>query len=382
MRLHVVGLPWTELRDEYLTCAYTQKIVKFARMMTDHGWDVTTYTPGERGVEGADHVEVITSRERERWFGVHDPQTTWGHITWDSGHDAWVTLNANAAAHIEQRADRRDLLLLSAGLAHAPLRNWLPALTACEPFVGYKGILLDKCAYESHAWRHHVYGLNHLEQGRMFDTVIPNYFDADDFHTGTRGDYCLFVGRLIANKGPHVAAAVAEAAGRELLVAGPGMRAVESLPGGGERIHGDGIVIEGAHVRYIGVLDKHARAEAMAQAHCLLAPTLYIEPFGGVAVEAMLSGCPAVTTNFGAFTETVVEGVSGFRFSTLAEGKRAVERAGDLDPYTVQEYALDRFSLEAVAPMFARWFRQLDTLWENGWYELDADDVVTSEVAA
>ena len=36
---------------------------------------------------------------------------------------------------------------------HAPLIQLLPELTACEPVVGYKGIAVDKCAYESHAWR-------------------------------------------------------------------------------------------------------------------------------------------------------------------------------------------------------------------------------------
>jgi glycosyltransferase involved in cell wall biosynthesis len=364
MRLHLVGLPWTELTDEFVTCAYTAKIVKAGQMLLDQGHEVFLYSGGRNDAACTEHIELFTTEERLAWFGEHDPNSTWGHVTWDPSSEPWRICNERAQYEILVRAQPHDLLLLTAGTAQEPLSASLPDLLACEPFVGYKGLWSERCAFESHAWRHHVYGLKGIETGRHYDTVIPNFFDPDDFDVDDAGDELLFVGRLIERKGPHVAAEIAKATGRKLLVAGPGARSW-----GKDWIEGDGIRIEGP-VEYLGVLDKTARAEVMARAHALIAPTLYIEPFGGVAVEAMLSGTPVVATDFGAFTETVVEGVSGWRFSTLAEGVTAVDLCADLDAYDIRDYALNRYSLDAVGPLFTHWFENLHTLWSEGWYTL------------
>lgn len=210
---------------------------------------------------------------------------------------------------------------------------------------------------------HHVYGLGQERLGRWYDTVVPNFFDPRDFTLGTgKGGYLLYLGRLIERKGPHVALQIAERLRKKLIVAGPG--AVE---------HGDGFVrapdvsLESPLLDYVGEVGPEARRELLAGAEALLVPTLYLEPFGGVAVEAMLSGTPAVTSDFGAFRETVDPGVTGYRFSTLAEAAAAVTAACELDRRLVHEHAIRRFSLETVGPLFDRWFQKLDDLWEGGW---------------
>ena len=108
----------------------------------------------------------------------------------------------------------------------------------------------------------------------------------------------------------------------------------------------------------------------MGGAHAVLVPTLYVEPFGAVAVEAQLAGTPAIATDWGAFTETVAD---EFRFRTMQEAVDAVKRAGDADPEKLQASALERFSLDAVAPRYEKWFRQLDSLWRDGFYERRRD---------
>lgn len=358
MRLHLVALPHTQTDGRFLSCAYTQKVVKFCRMMAPHH-EVILYAGDENVAPCSEHVALFTEAERAAdWGDGFDTVTS--PLRWDATEPYWARMNARAVEAITARAEPQDLLLLTAGWAQKPIADQVPVLT-CEWAVGYEGIFADYCAFESAAWMHHVYGRQRWATGRFYDAVIPNYFDPDDFALAPKGDYLLYVGRLIERKGPHVAAQIAKRVGLPLLVAGPGVASASP----GEIVTTDGCRIVGP-VEYVGELDRDARRDLMAGARALLAPTLYIEPFGGVTIEAMLSGTPVVTTDWGAFTETVSDDV-GRRFRTLAQGVDAVRAVLDLDPATVRAHALARYSLDAVRPRFESWLEQLLGLWGPGW---------------
>lgn len=320
-----------------------------------------------------EHVTIVTEADRERWFGpVDENDLNRGGFDWNHASEWWRVANANAATQIRERMSDQDLLLVTAGQAQQPVAELVPQLTVAEPMVGYKGIITNRAggpcfaAFESYAHQHFVYGWWNMEFPNRYgyDVVIPNQFDPAEFTFRNDHDgYLLFVGRLIQHKGPHIAAQIAKALDMPLKVAGPG--AIE---------WGDGFVrsreIHVEPCEYVGTVGIEERAELMAGAACLLAPTTYLEPFGGVAVEAMMSGCPAVTFDTGAFTETVVNGVSGYRFHTLQEGVHAVENAMRIPRAVVREHAMRNYSLDAVRPRYERWFDSLDGLWGEGWSAL------------
>jgi glycosyltransferase involved in cell wall biosynthesis len=204
-----------------------------------------------------------------------------------------------------------------------------------------------------------------MGDGRFYDAVIPNYFDPKEFlkvPEQPKGDYLLYVGRLVMRKGVHIAGMISERTGIPLIVAGQG--GLEWGDGWVKYPEGE---VRAPGLKFVGPVNVEQRAELMANATALLAPTTYIGPFEGVAVEAMMSGCPAVTTDWGAFRETVEEGVTGYRFRTLQQGCDAVLKAAELDRKKIQRTANKRYSLKAVAPMFEEWFDQLDGLWGKGW---------------
>ena len=366
MRVHLLGLPWTQTTRRYSTCAYTQKMRRFGAMMLPLGYEVILYSGEENDADCTEHVPLLSEAERQERFGAFDPTALPGDV-WDATAEHWRLFNARAILELSRRVEPDDLLLLGAGWCHKLVADAFPSLTACEPFVGYKGIATRFRAFESHAWRAHVYGRERIDLGVWYDATIPNFFDCDEFpdcrDSPGDGDYLLFLGRVTAEKGPHIAAQIAERAGLPLKLAGPGVRSIE--PG---LIHGDWIEVEGDHCEYVGVVGIEERAELLAGARALLMPTLFIEPFGGSAVEAMLAGVPVIAPDWGAFTETVIEGETGFRFATLAEAVAAVERCDALDPYAIRESAVSRYSLEAVGPLFDRWFRDLAGLRGEGWY--------------
>lgn len=365
MRLHLVALPHTQTTVDYATCAYTQKVRKFGKMMTALGHDVVIYSGEENDAVCAEHVPLLTERRRRTWFGAND-QGKLHPITWDADAEHWRLMNRRAIAEIaKRRANERDLLLLTAGCCQTAITEGLPGMTACEPFVGYQGITTPFRAFESSAWMHHVYGQQRIDDGVFYDEVIPNFFDPDEFPAEAAksvpgGGYLLFVGRVVTRKGPHVAAQIAHACGLPLKIAGP-------LPEPGSPDHID---VDGEYLGPVGIRD---RARLMAGAAAVLAPTLYIEPFGGVAVEAMLCGTPAITTDWGAFRETVENGLTGYRFRLLQEGVDAVDRAASLRPSEIRARALERFALAPVGRRFSRWITRLDGLWGEGWPALRAE---------
>lgn len=337
--------------------------------MSTAGWEVVLYAGDASDTRPAELVPLYSDAEQREWYGEYDPNTL--PIVagaWDAGQDSYITTNGRAISEIAQRADRKDLVLLTGGLAQKPISDALPHI-CIEWAAGYSGPIFSLVGkegpwvcFESSAWRHYLYGKYGINDGRYFDTVIPNFFDPEEWSLAkTKGDYLCFVGRLIARKGPHIAAEIARELGMPLLVAGSGMREA----GEGFILCEDGTRLEG-DVHYVGTVGVEERNKLMGEARALLVPTTYIEPFGAVAVEGPLCGTPSVSTDFGAFVETVP---AKRRFNTLRQGVEAVGYAMSLYPERVREEALAAYSFEAVAPRYAEWFERIGSLWRGGWYE-------------
>lgn len=354
MRFHLISLPWTRTNADHLTCAYTQRGVKFARMMIARGHEVLLYSGIQNTAPCTEHVVVITPQEQEDILGTTD-------APWDPSHPAWIAMNARAAGEIARRAGPQDFLLLMTP-AQMAIARALPHLTAVEYGIGYHHTAANFRVFESQAWRHITYGAEvgtTDRDGRFYDAVIPCYFDPADFHVAEADDYFLFIGRGIKRKGPQIAADVCEYLGARLILAGHDLG---GFPTYGERV---------------GPVGSENRAALMAGAIATFVPTEYIGPFEGVAVEALMSGCPVICTDFGAFTETVQAG-DGWRCNTMAEfvdAARAAMTEASAGSSEVRsgrrDRAIARYSLDAVAPMYERYFQQLLELWGEGFPALE-----------
>jgi glycosyltransferase involved in cell wall biosynthesis len=360
MNLHLLAFPHTETVAGYETCAYTAKARNASRMFTDAGHTVYLYGGERNDASCHEHIPVVSDAERVGWFGEWDANRMPG-LGWAPSDQWWRLFNARAIIAIAARAEPKDIILCSTGWAQKPIADAFPELLSVEYGVGYEGICLNQCAFESYAWMHHVYGLRGIQDGRNYDAVIPNFFDPDDFTLGGGGGgggYLLFLGRVTHRKGVKEAIEIAKHSGMRLVVAGP----TSSSRGAVDEVDLSGC-------EYVGPASPSERRELLANAVALLAPTRYLEPFGGVVAEAFMSGTPAITTDWGNFPEMNETGVTGFRIRNLAEGVAAVEACRGLDRTAIRARAVSRYSLAAVAPQYDAWFARLDALWEGGWYE-------------
>jgi glycosyltransferase involved in cell wall biosynthesis len=129
----------------------------------------------------------------------------------------------------------------------------------------------------------------------------------------------MFLGRVEAIKGPHLAIEAALLAGRRLVVAG-------NIPDEHREWFEATIAphVDGDRVRYQGPVDDAQKCALLGGAAALLMPVAWEEPFGIVMAEAMACGTPVIGFNRGAVPEVIAEGATGYVVDTVAEMAAAV----------------------------------------------------------
>jgi glycosyltransferase involved in cell wall biosynthesis len=146
--------------------------------------------------------------------------------------------------------------------------------------------------------------------------VVSLPIDSPSFQTGRSGDditRLLYLGRLEETKGAHVAiesaALVAARTGRaiSLQMSGEGSQR-ESLK---ERAATLMMRQPNLKVAFTGWLSDAGCVASLDDAHLLLVPSCWPEPFGMVGVEAALRGVPAVAFAVGGIPEWLTDGVNG-----------------------------------------------------------------------
>lgn len=369
VRFHVISLPHTQSTASYSNCAFASLTRRFADMMIRNGHEVFLYSGEDNDAPCSEHVVCITKAEQIEWFDVRGPEDilrepTLGRLYLPES-PWWPAWNQKIISKMVPRVRPRDFLcLIGGGVLFEPLISAFRQHTiAVEYAIGYAGVSPNTWhCFGASNWQHVVYGLNppgNAEgkvdwRGRFYDRVIPHYFDPSEFeYREKKSDYMLYLGKLKEDKGVNVAARAAKAAGVRLILAGQGPTQIE---------YGD------VENRWIG---PDERRELMAGAMGLYVPSLYVEPFGMVAVEALLSGTPIITTPWGGLGEINVDGVTGFHCHNMRDfvaATKAVSK-GLIKPAACRERGM-RYDMETVRHEYERWFLDLYDLWDGGWDNL------------
>ncbi|MEZ0368073.1 MAG: glycosyltransferase [Candidatus Sericytochromatia bacterium] len=323
-------------------------------MMKDEGFEILEY--GNEGSESmAQHKIPILDRasflELKR---LHDQVQAPGH-PYDTSTTLYKTFDERLEVALSERVQPGDIICHPLGPVHARLMVSFPECFHVETGIGYSVVFAPYKVFESYAWWHWQQGKAD-RAGNNYEWVIPNYYDLDDWEPSeAHGDYLLYFGRVIQNKGIEVVREIARHSGREVLICGEGDPSTWLSP-------------EIPNLKYIPPVTGRARSDLLRKAYCVLMPTLYTEPFGGGGVEAMLCGTPLLASDFGAFSETVVHGFTGYRCKTLGDWLYGVKMAGKLDRKAIAQFSRSKYSLETIAPMYTRVFEQVAEMQNQGWY--------------
>lgn len=381
-RFHLLSLVHLPQHKKYLSCAFTQKNRKLAKMLTSLGHEVFFY-----GSEGSD-VEEYCASDNLHFIQTHTlkdikddygdgfnldtgPSVGYDWRNVDFKHDfnkerkpSTLKFYANAIKHINEIKKPDDFLLCTQGGYQRPVADAVKLFLTCEPGIGYRGSASDmyRC-FESPYIQNFTYGSEHpfaSINGSYYDRVIPNYFDPNDVEfSDKKEDYYLFIGRMISRKGILTAALTCNAIGRKLVIVGQGASVREN----GHLIPNEDpdFDLEPMTWEYQGYADVEKRKNLMAHAIATFTPTEYLECFGGTHVESMLSGTPPITTDFGVYPYTIsdnVNGKIGFRCNTLQDFVNAALAAPKVDHASVRTFG-ERFLMDNVKYEFQKWFEDL-----------------------
>lgn len=371
--IHILAPFHTKLSDEFSHCAFTGKARRIPAMMRPFERYRTVMYCNAGSDTDADVVRNMLSESEYKGF--------FPKATTSPGQYANVQLpgaqlfRQRLEAALHQEAGPGDIVA-HIWEAHADLVHRFPGLIHVETGIGYPGVIPGAYRiFESNAWMHFHLG-RICSPGGVFPHdgvgvnpartwVVPNYFIEDDWTfvktPQTMPPYIVFMSRFCVDKGIAMLAKVIKAwqarhPDTDLRFAIAGMGEYESWI-----TSNDFSPEELARIDYKGVVTGTDRAKLLGNALGMILPSTFVEPFGGAAVEAMLCGTPAITSDIGAFTETIKDGVTGFRCRTVDDYVNAIGSIGDLDREYVSGVARSRYTLRACGQKYDKIFQTLVT---------------------
>jgi len=356
-RLHCLGIPHTVTSKEYLPCAFAQKVLKFCQMMSNLGHEVIHYGNEASEVVCSEHVTVSTLADLDKTYGDRNYWKTAGFDTSMESH-VFKEFTRNTIRELVSRIQPNDFLLCFWGTGHTEIAQSINAdkVFVVEPVIGYTYTFAPYRVFESYAKMHLQRGILHGKEQEYYTQVnwnydvIPNYFDPDDFEYRTdKEDYLCYIGRLMPNKGIELAMRLADYADMPLKLAS------HTDPKEFKNIMGwDPYDC----IDFVGMADIELRKELMSHAKVGMCPSLYIEPFCGTHIEFGLSGTPVLTTDFGVFTETVLQGENGWRCMSFEEFVYGFDNLDSIKPERCRELAM-QYSLDRVSLMYHHYFNRI-----------------------
>jgi glycosyltransferase involved in cell wall biosynthesis len=177
--------------------------------------------------------------------------------------------------------------------------------------------------------------------------VIPNGVSLERFKPGPpKEDFVLALGRIVPEKGFHLALDAARMAGLPMVLAGTVPPFAEAQGYFEQQIRPR----LDRERRFVGPLSFRDRLHLLAAARCVVVPSLVDESNPLVVMEALASGTPVVARPVGAIPENVEHRKTGFLVEDVHAMAQAMhEVARLLDPADCRQVACERFSADQMA---------------------------------
>jgi glycosyltransferase involved in cell wall biosynthesis len=185
--------------------------------------------------------------------------------------------------------------------------------------------------------------------------VVPNGVSIHRWRPpgdAARSDRCVWLGRIVPEKGPHLAIDAARLAGRRIVLAGPVQH----------RAYFDREIEPrlGDDAQWLGHLCHDSLVHLIGSSAVGVATPLWDEPFGLVVAEMLACGTPVAVTDRGAiasFVNPCVAAVSADE--TAVAMAAAIDQAARLDNAACRRHAASELSDDRMVDSYLRHYRNL-----------------------
>lgn len=186
--------------------------------------------------------------------------------------------------------------------------------------------------------------------------VLPNGIDLNQYKAAPRrGEYLLWLGRVCPEKGTAIALRIAHRLDLALIAAGPVHPFASHRSYFSEQV----APLLDEKRAWVGPVGRERKTQLLAEARCVLIPSLAAETGSLVAMEAISSGTPVIAFRAGALPEIVESGVTGFVVDSEDEMAEAINHALEISPARCREEALRRFDSARMVGDYVNLYRDL-----------------------
>jgi glycosyltransferase involved in cell wall biosynthesis len=168
------------------------------------------------------------------------------------------------------------------------------------------------------------------------------------------GQYLCFIGRISPEKRVDRAVEISRRTGIPLKIAAK----VDKV----DRAYFEATIaplLATPGVEYIGEIGEGDKNELLGNAHALVFPIDWPEPFGLVMIEALACGTPVIAYRQGSVSEVLDDGLTGFIVDDLEDAVHAAESVQQVDRRRCREVFEQRFSAGRMAQDYAAIYEQL-----------------------
>jgi len=352
MRLHIIGNARNPSTDKLPMDPYSMVSYYVTTYLHNNGHEVHYYGYKESSVSCTKKWECGDYDFLKKYF-----VTEYKDKQWIDNHEANSIFFNRAKDHLLDNYNEGDIIICMWSPSIKVLRESFPYAKIVDGHIGHR---LPSLSTSYHVWasasnQHFNYGKYNMDGNYWHDTVIPPMAnDLSNFtYNENKKDYFFFIGRLGENKGITIFRDLANHfPDKKFIIAGQGnIDVISLLP----------------NMEYVGCLGIEERKKYLSEAKAVISPSYYAEPFGLTPIEAGLSGTPIICTDWGGYTENVLEGVTGFRCSYFNDFVKAINDIDKINPKDCRKFA-EKFSAESLINKWEEYLQKINRL---DWYTLD-----------